>query len=492
MTRGTSTLRSILIVLGSSWLTLLINVIRVLVVPNKLGDHGMGQVTLASSFTGFFIAFIVLGTSNYLVRAVAREPELLDRYISNALLLRIVVGAAVMGLMIGIAHLLGYAPQTQQVILIVALGMVIFSISNVFEAGLQATGQMSWRAIATAFGNITTTVLGVGLLFAGADAPTYALCIPIGFSVQLVGVLSYYVTRRRISFTVDPVVARALLLGGMPLFFWAFLQTAYGQIDAVLLSLFADERVVGWLGISMQITGVIMMIPIAINTVAMPVLCELYVKPGNAFREFATRTMSSILVVLVPVAAGLALSSVEVIQLLNYPAPFLNAAPVLSLLAILMPLTGALMVMANLAMAIGQERQWVKISAMGVCIFPPLYLAMIWVFQTRMGNGAIGTALASVIGESLLLAWAWFILPRELRMGEMLRKAVQVVALALTMSVVVILLKTLLSAPLFLYAPIGAAIYIAGVWMLKLVTPGDLQLVRNAVLKRRRRAEATT
>ena len=105
------------------------------------------------------------------------------------------------------------------------------------------------------------------------------------------------------------------------------------------------------------------------------------------------------LVVLAPLGVGLALSSEDAIRLLNYPPTFMNSAPILSLLALLLPISGALMIMSSLAMAIGQEKQWVKISAFGVCVFPPLYFGLIWVFQNGMGNGGIGAALASVIGE---------------------------------------------------------------------------------------------
>ena len=59
--------------MGSSWFGLLLNILRVLVLPAKLGDMGLGQVTLAVSFTTFFGIFTSLGTSVYLVRAIAQD-----------------------------------------------------------------------------------------------------------------------------------------------------------------------------------------------------------------------------------------------------------------------------------------------------------------------------------------------------------------------------------------------------------------------------------
>ena len=489
MDRGASLLRSTIIVFSSSWLTLIISIVRLLFVPAKLGDKGLGQITLAGAFIGFFMVLSVLGTSTYLVRAVARDQKLLDQYVSNALVLRIGMGGAALAILLAISQVLGYQAQTRDVILILGLGMIITTTSNVFESGLQAIGQMSWRAISVAIANVATTGIGITLLLMGADVIVYALCIPLGALAQLGLVLSYYFRKRPIKLSFNPVVSKALLIGGMPLFVWAFLQTAYGQIDPIFLSLLADERAVGWFGVAYQITGAITMIPMAIHAVAMPVLCELHNKPGKDFEMAANRTMISTMLVLVPVAAGVALASSDIIHLLNYPAPFLNAVPVLAIMSLSMPISGALIVLAAMALAIGQEKEWVKISALGIIVLPPVYFTLIWLFQTTMRNGAIGNALGNIVGEGVLLVWAWFVLPKRLRLHDMVRKGAQICGVTAVMSAVVWMLQSI-GMPIFVYTPIGAVVYGAAAWSLKLITPGDVRLIRGAIFKRSRRAEA--
>lgn len=491
MGRGPGTLRTIMIVLGSTWFTFLLNILRVLVLPTKLGDDGLGQVTLAISFTTFFGIFTSLGASTYLVRAIAQDPPAAHRYLSNAFALRVVMAGAVLALLMGIANLFGYSAETLQVILIVGVYMVISTISNVFESGLQGLGQMGWRAIAQAAGQITITLAGVSLLLLGADAVTYALVMPVGMALQLAVVLAYYALKHPIRWSVDPAVMRNLLIGGLPLFIWGFLQTAYGQIDATLLSLFADVHVVGWFGAAAQITNVLIIVPSAISAVALPVLCELYVKDSQAFDRAATRTLVTTLLLAAPIGAGLAISASDVLHLLPYPAEFQHAAPVLALLALALPVTGVLMVLSTLAVAIGQERQWIKISLFAVVIFPPLYMSMIAWFQRTLGNGAQGVGVANLIGESALVVWAWIVLPRQLRQPAVVQQGVRIAALALVMVAVVALLQQG-GVPLPAYAPIGAVIYGGGAWLLRLVTPADLQIVRRALGRRSRRAPAAS
>ncbi len=450
----------------------------------------MGVITLAISFTTFFGIFTSLGTSTYLVRAIARDRDEASRYLSNALLLRVVMGVGVLAILMSVANLIGYSPQTQVVIFIVGVSMVIFTISNVFESGLQGLEQQGWRAIAVAAGQMVATVTGVTMLLAGADAVMYAFSIPLGMLIELIIAVSYYFLKHPIKFSVSKSVMHALLIGGMPLFIWGFLQTAYGQIDATILSLFADEHVIGWFGASLQITSVLIMIPTAINAVALPMLCQLHGKKRDQFDRVAAKTTITTLLLTAPIGVGLAVSSSDVIKLLPYPSSFLNAAPVLSLLALGMPVTGVLMVLGSLAVAIGQERQWVKISAFAVCIFPPLYIFLIWWFQANLSNGAIGAGLANLVGESLLLTWAWIVLPRKLRQKEVLYPAAQIIGLSFVMMVVVVVLQRL-NIPLLIYVPVGSLVYFSGLWFLHLITPGDLQLVRRSISRRRRHAEVT-
>ena len=112
-------------------------------------------------------------------------------------------------------------------------------------------------------------------------------------------------------------------------------------------------------------------------------------------------------------------------------------------------------------------------------------------FQTNQGNGATGTALANLIGESALVVWAWLVLPGRLRQTTMLRRGAQIAALTLVMVGVVAGLQRA-GVPLFGYIPVAAVLYFAGAWLLHLITPGDLAMVRHAVQRRGRRAPAAS
>jgi len=119
----------------------MLNILRVLVLPTKLGDDGLGQVTLAISFTTFFGIFTSLGASTYLVRAIAQDPPAAHRYLSNAFALRVVMAGLVLALQMGIANLFGYSTETMKVIFVVA----IFSSLAAYRGSLKKPSREARR-----------------------------------------------------------------------------------------------------------------------------------------------------------------------------------------------------------------------------------------------------------------------------------------------------------------------------------------------------------
>ena len=126
-----------------------------------------------------------------------------------------------------------------------------------------------------------------------------------------------------------------------------------------------------------------------------------------------------------------------------------------------------------------------------VCVFPPLYVVLIWFTQSNLGNGAIGASLANLLGESSLLVWGWIVLPKRLRQPEVVRPGLQILALCGAMVLLVVGLRWA-GLSILLYVPVGALFYLVGAWMLKLVTPQDIDLIKETLRRRTRRPAPAT
>jgi len=147
------------------------------------------------------------------------------------------------------------------------------------------------------------------------------------------------------------------------------------------------------------------------------------------------------------------------------------------------------MVISTLAVATNQEKEWLKISVFAVCVFPPLYVVLIWFTQNTFANGSVGAALANLLGETSLLIWGWIVLPQRVRQRGLMRPGLQVISLCAAMALVVFGLQRL-GLSILLYVPVGALIYLGGAWALKLITPDDINLVKSALLSRTHRKSA--
>jgi len=94
--------RNIAALLTGQGMTWGLSFLLTLFLPRYLGAVNLGKLTFAASIAEMAREFVLLGTSTFLVREIARERSRLSAYLGHALLLRtmasVVVAAAAVGM----------------------------------------------------------------------------------------------------------------------------------------------------------------------------------------------------------------------------------------------------------------------------------------------------------------------------------------------------------------------------------------------------------
>lgn len=90
-----------------------------------LGVEGFGVLSLALAITGIFSVCMDLGLNTITIREVARDKSHAKDYISNTILLRIVLSLITLIFIISITQIIGYNIETNIVILILSFYMII-------------------------------------------------------------------------------------------------------------------------------------------------------------------------------------------------------------------------------------------------------------------------------------------------------------------------------------------------------------------------------
>ena len=128
---------------------------------------------------------------------------------------------------------------------------------------------------------------------------------------------------------------------------------------------------------------------------------------------------------------------------------------------------------------------WIPQSAMGA-VFPALALLGLGVnlvlnLALIPSTGYLGAAAASTLTEVALFGYGWWLLRRRLHALPVLRSILPVLLSGAIMGVVLITLRGL---PLYALVPLGAAVYVAGLVVLRALDPQEWAIVRGGLLRR--------
>src|SRR5207302_7501842 len=112
----------------------------------------------------------------------------------------------------------------------------------------------------------------------------------------------------------------------------------------------------------------------------------------------------------IPVAMGILVLPDRIINFLGYPAEFLASIPLMMILALHVPLTGADMILGTALNALDKQRQWSMTAVAAAVLNPTINVAMIPFTQTMFGNGAIGAAIVTVATELFMMSVGLYLL----------------------------------------------------------------------------------
>ena len=216
-----------------------------------------------------------------------------------------------------------------------------------------------------------------------------------------------------------------------------------------------------------------------LNDVAFPAYAELH-KAGRHLGPYFERTMQSVLLVVSPIYIGLSLTAPEAI-LVVFGEKWTGMAPIVSGLALVMPLMAVQIICSPTVTATGKERIYLATSIAGAAVFATS-------FFVGVNYGAPGLVRAWWVAAPLLLAFTLALtLPQiDLSLRRLLGAALPPAVACLVMAAVVSALRSVLPADigpvatLALLGLAGAATYAA---ILFLVWP---QVVRQSLAMLRR------
>ncbi|MGQ9517148.1 MAG: oligosaccharide flippase family protein, partial [Anaerolineae bacterium] len=374
---------------------------------------GEGRYTFAIIFIGYFEILTLFGLGTLLTREVSKDKSRANRYLSNTVVLRLILWLAALPLMALVAYIyyrLGaLTPDTASAIGLFAAALFFSNISEVLSAVFYAHERMEIPAGLSAVTNVLKVSLG-----------TLALLIGWGF-VGLAGVSvvvniftagTLFLLMRRLFFRprleIEPAFQREMLRTSYPLMINHLLATVFFRIDMLLLKPMQGDRVVGYYSAAYKYIDGLNIIPAYFTLAIFPVMSRFAESARDSLKRAYIASLKFLLMVSLPIAAGTPFIARELILILGGGKFLPHSMIALQLLIGFLPFSYINSVTQYVLIALDEQRFLTKAFLIGVSFNFIAHL----LFIPRFGYQA--AAVITVLSEIVLLMPFYYCVRRNI------------------------------------------------------------------------------
>jgi len=473
---GRPVARGAFAMLSTQPLTWATSLAAIVLVPRYLGDDGLGRLAIAWTIGGYIALVAALGLSNYVTRIVSVEPAKAATYAWGAVLvMALIAGPLVLSVLAAVAV---FRPTAIDIGLLLAgmLLTLVWSVQGILLStlvGLQRHAHYAWWA---ASASVFATAVGLVALVLGGDLHVYAGAL-LGATAAATATQWALSGLRFGRDALDPALLRQLVVGGLPFLWWNVALRVRDSADVVMTGLLLRPGVAGWLSAAYRIIGVTVFIPTVITTPLLPVLSRLKGRPAE-YRAILRDSLATVLLFTVPVSAAIFVLAPLIPDLLGWPVELEHSIPVIMILSFQQVLIGVDMVLATSLIALGRERQWLRVATVASVLNVALNFIAIPAAQAIGGNGAVGAAVVEVATEAVFLFCSIALTPRDLLSGDLLFRAARTMVCGLILVIVATSLRPL---NLAVALAIGGSAYMVAAFALGVLRPSHIRAVRLAL-----------
>ncbi|MGB9980627.1 flippase [Methanobacterium sp.] len=440
-----------------------------------LGAEGFGVLSLAIAFTGIFGVLADFGLATLVVREVARNKSLVNKYLGNALSIKIILAILTIGLTSITLNIMGYPQQTIYVTYLITFSVIITAFSQIFYSIFQAYEKMEYQSIGT--------ILYAALILLGILLAIYykldILAIALVYFVSSLIVLACNLSICAWKFVlprlkVDFGFWKSTLKEAWPFAITTISVNIYTWIDTILLSLLIGELVVGWYTAAYRLIIVLFIIPIIFNTAVFPVMSRYYVSSKESLRFSFEKYFKFIMLIGFPLGIGTTLLADKVI-LLIYGNQYLNSIIALQILIWTLVIVFARSPFERLLEASNRQLTVTKVFIIGVIFNVTANLIVIPKFSY------VGSAVITVLTDLLVISLLIYIVKG---LGITISRNIllnmgKIVFASFVMGIFIYILNM----NLIISAVTGVLIYVIILLILKILDEDEINMIKSILNK---------
>jgi O-antigen/teichoic acid export membrane protein len=426
-------------------------------------------VTAIGTFVGVIVDW---GQGTYLIREMARgridEPEL----IGGALLIRLAATVFSSAIGVAITLALGYSNQIVELTLLAMMAGIPTALFAPLDYSFRGKDRMDLDAFANIVGKVMTLVATAIALRLGGGLTEVILMQGVGnISILVVGVIA--AQRLHIAVKAPTMEGiRELFQHGAPIAAFSLVIASQPFLETVLLSAFAGPAVVGWYGAFRGIFSIVASPAIILLGAAFPELSRASLSLPD-LRRMIDSTERVLFITAAFASSALYLFADTIVAILYGHGRFEQAASILRVSAIFMPLLFFTFFLASVLFAIGRNRALALISIARIAVCVALSWLLIGYWQQRFGNGAIALVIVAGVVEIPAMIAYLTLLPRGAVGSTTTINLFRACAASLCTVVPLSMLQPL---GLFYLTPLFVLSFAVIAMVTRLILPSDLRL----------------
>lgn len=466
-----------IIALGiSQIITAILGFFLVIYIARYLGEVGFGKYSFAISFISLFAILASLGINNFIIREIARNRELTNKYLTNVLVIKLILSFFTFTFIVLTINLMNYPQDTTRAVYLFGIYTILTSFTLTFSSIFQAFEKMEYNAVISIIEKIILFLLVFFVLIFGYGlielAYVYIFTGIVGTTLSFAVVL-VKITKPKLK--IDFLLWKRIIISSIPFALNALFAVLFFKIDTVMLSVLKGDAAVGIYSAAynplLALTGIISYM---ITAALYPVMSKHFISSKDSLETFTVLSSKYITTIGFPMAIGCFILANQFIALF-YVNQFSASIVVFQLLALFIPfrlvssITGTLLTSIN--------RQSSRTVSVGLSALVNIALNAVMIPYLSY----IGASVATVLSEVFLYFAFIYFINKYYRKLKIHRYFIKPIIASLIMGVFVFYFRDI---NLFLLIILATFVYFGILTLLRTFTQEDKDVFKQLIYKR--------
>jgi O-antigen/teichoic acid export membrane protein len=370
-----------------------------------LGPHQYGKYALVLAYYTIFTLIMDLGISKFVTKKVSEEKAAASTYVGNYLMLQLLISLVVFGACVVIPKIFGYDQDVARSMLLIGIGLVIYSASLPFTSVVQAWQRLDVVAGITFVTSLLNSIWLALAIFLKQDV-VFIFWVYVG--VGAVNTLFYVWASRKMArprLGWQGNIIKELFVFGPPFVLISGFEVLIQKVDSIIQKFFLPFAQIGQYSAAYRFLDFLTFIPAVVALTMFPFLAEARDLKRSDIEPILSRFNRYLMVFAVPIGVGGSVLSTRLITAL-FGREYLPAALPFAILIWAAVLT-FIYAVPNVIMLVKRTRQMIAVlgvttlfNALANWFFIPIY-------------GIVGSAWITVISYVLVAGCYIYLAHRE-------------------------------------------------------------------------------